>query len=80
MDHNEKRLRYDVLLTAIGIVDQDLYWRKENGEKITAPPTSSYTLKAAELLAFIEDGEIASNKQLLNENQRRVVLTSTSDD
>jgi hypothetical protein len=80
MDHNEKRLRYDVLLTAIGIVDQDLYWRKENGEKITAPPTSAYTEKAAELLTFIEAGTQSSPKQLLNENQRRVVLTSTSDD
>jgi hypothetical protein len=80
MDYNDKRLRYEVLMTAIGIVDQDLYWRKENGEKVTAPPTSAYTEKAAELLAFIEAGSQSSPKQLLNENQRRVVLTSTSDD
>ena len=32
MSDNEKRIRFEVLQTAIGIVDQDLYWRKENGE------------------------------------------------
>jgi len=38
----KKRIRFEVLQTAIGIVDQDLYWRKENGEKVTAPPTEAY--------------------------------------
>jgi hypothetical protein len=72
MDYNDKRLRYEVLMTAIGIVDQDLYWRKENGEKVTAPPTSAYTEKAAELLAFIEAGSQSSPKQLLNETDTNV--------
>jgi hypothetical protein len=55
MDSNDKRLRYDVLMTAIGIVDQDLYWRKENGEKVTAPPTDAYIRKAKELMTFVDD-------------------------
>jgi hypothetical protein len=55
MDHNDKRLRYEVLMTAIGIVDQDLYWRKENGEKVTAPPTDTYISKAKELMVFVDD-------------------------
>lgn len=52
---DDKRLRYDVLMTAIGIVDQDLYWRKENGEHITAPPTQAYINKAKELMSFVDD-------------------------
>jgi hypothetical protein len=52
---DDKRLRYDVLMTAIGIVDQDLYWRKENGEKVTAPPTETYINKAKELMTFVDD-------------------------
>ena len=52
---DDKRLRYDVLMTAIGIVDQDLYWRKENGEKVTAPPTEAYINKAKELMTFVDD-------------------------
>ena len=55
MSDNEKRIRYEVLQTAIGIVDQDLYWRKENGEKVTAPPTEAYITKAKELMAFVDD-------------------------
>jgi hypothetical protein len=55
MSDNDKRLRYDVLMTAIGIVDQDLYWRKENGEKVIAPPTDAYINKAKELMAFVDD-------------------------
>jgi hypothetical protein len=55
MSDNDKRIRYDVLMTAIGIVDQDLYWRKENGEKVTAPPTETYIKKANELMAFVDD-------------------------
>lgn len=55
MSDNDKRLRYDVLMTAIGIVDQDLYWRKEKGEKVTAPPTDAYINKAKELMAFVDD-------------------------
>ena len=55
MSDNEKRIRFEVLQTAIGIVDQDLYWRKENGEQITAPPTEAYIKKANELMAFVDD-------------------------
>jgi hypothetical protein len=52
---DDKRLRYDVLMTAIGIVDQDLYWRKDNGEKVTAPETEVYIKKAKELMTFVDD-------------------------
>jgi hypothetical protein len=55
MSDNEKRIRFEVLQTAIGIVDQDLYWRKENGEKVTAPPTEAYIKKAEELMKFVDD-------------------------
>jgi len=55
MSDNEKRLRYDVLMTAIGVVDQQLYWRKENGEQITAPSTKDYIEKAEELMKFVDD-------------------------
>ena len=48
-------IRFSVLQTAIGIVDQELYWRKENGEKITTPPTEAYISKAKELMAFVDD-------------------------
>ena len=40
MSDNEKRIRFEVLQTAIGIVDQSLFWRKENGENVTSPDTS----------------------------------------
>jgi hypothetical protein len=71
MSDNDKRLRYDVLMTAIGIVDQDLYWRKENGEKVTAPPTDAYINKAKELMAFVDDiadPTVKSVTQLLTEH------------
>jgi hypothetical protein len=71
MSDNEKRLRYDVLMTAIGIVDQDLYWRKENGEKITAPPTETYISKATELMKFVDDmpdSTVKTVTQLLTEH------------
>ena len=55
MSDNEKRIRYDVLMTAIGMVDQELFWRKENGENVTAPPTEVYINKAKELMTFIDD-------------------------
>ena len=55
MSDNEKRIRFEVLQTAIGIVDQDLYWRKEYGEKVTAPPTEAYITKAKELMKFVDD-------------------------
>jgi len=55
MSDNDKRLRYDVLMTAIGIVDQDLYWRKENGERVIAPSTEVYISKAKELMTFVDD-------------------------
>jgi hypothetical protein len=71
MSDNDKRLRYDVLMTAIGIVDQDLYWRKENGETVTAPPTDAYINKAKELMAFVDDiadPTVKSVTQLLTEH------------
>ena len=56
MSDNEKRLRYEVLCTAIGLVDQELYWRKENGDlNVTAPPTETYINKAKELMKFVDD-------------------------
>ena len=55
MSDNEKRIRFEVLQTAIGIVDQSLFWRKENGEKITAPETQVYINKAKELMTFVDD-------------------------
>jgi hypothetical protein len=54
-DSNDKRLRYEVLCTAIGLVDQELYWRKESGETVTAPPTETYINKAKELMTFVDD-------------------------
>lgn len=56
MSDNEKRLRYEVLCTAIGLVDQELYWRKESGDlNVTAPPTETYISKAKELMTFVDD-------------------------
>lgn len=55
MSDNEKRIRFEVLQTAIGIVDQSLFWRKENGENVTSPDTSEYIAKAKELMAFVDD-------------------------
>ena len=56
MSDNEKRLRYEVLCTAIGLVDQELYWRKESGElNVTAPATETYISKAKELMTFVDD-------------------------
>ena len=56
MSDNEKRLRYEVLCTAIGMVDQELYWRKESGElNVTAPGTETYINKAKELMTFVDD-------------------------
>ena len=55
MSDNDKRLRYDVLMTAIGMVDQQLFWQKENGEKITVPSTEVYISKAKELMTFVDD-------------------------
>ena len=52
---DEKRIRFEVLQTAIGIVDQSLFWRKENGENVTSPDTSVYIEKAKELMAFVDD-------------------------
>ena len=68
---NEKRLRYEVLCTAIGMVDQELYWRKESGEQVSALPTSAYIDKAKELMAFVEDmpdATVKSVTQLLTEH------------
>ena len=72
MSDNEKRIRFEVLQTAIGIVDQDLYWRKENGEQITAPPTEAYIKKANELMVFVDGGVSPATKQLLNETDTSV--------
>ena len=55
MSDNEKRIRFEVLQTAIGIVDQGLYWRKENGENVNPPDTSVYIAKAEELMKFVDD-------------------------
>jgi hypothetical protein len=62
---DDKRLRYDVLMTAIGIVDQDPHWRKalrrstdrpkENDELVTDPLTQAYINKAKELMTFVDD-------------------------
>jgi hypothetical protein len=71
MSDNDKRLRYDVLMTAIGIVDQNLYWRKENGEAVTAPETHVYVQKAKELMAFVDevdDPTVKAVTQLLTEH------------
>ena len=71
MSDNEKRIRYEVLQTAIGIVDQDLYWRKENGEKVVAPETQAYINKATELMKFIDDmpdPTVKTVSQLLTEH------------
>jgi len=74
MSDNEKRVRYDVLMTAIGMVDQELFWRKENGENVTAPPTEVYINKAKELMTFIDDTSsdptVKTVTQLLTEHNR----------
>jgi hypothetical protein len=71
-EFNEKRLRYDVLMTAIGVVDQQLYWRKESGVQVTPPATSEYINKATELMAFVNGGVSPATKQLLNETDTSV--------
>lgn len=72
MSDNDRRLRYDVLMTAIGMVDQELYWRKENGElNVMAPPTEVYINKAKELMTFVDDiadPTVKSVTQLLTEH------------
>lgn len=72
MSDNEKRIRYDVLMTAIGMVDQELFWRKENGENVTAPPTEVYINKAKELMTFVDDisdPTVKTVTQLLTEHK-----------
>jgi hypothetical protein len=71
-EYNEKRLRYDVLMTAIGVVDQQLYWRKESGVQVIAPATSEYINKAIELMAFVDGDVSPATKQLLNETDTSV--------
>jgi hypothetical protein len=71
-EFNEKRLRYDVLMTAIGVVDQQLYWRKESGVQVIAPATSEYINKAIELMAFVDGGITTTTKQFLNETDTNV--------
>jgi hypothetical protein len=71
---DDKRLRYDVLSTAIGMVDQELYLRKENGEKVTAPETETYIKKAKELMSFVDDVRdptVKNDWQLLTEHAGR---------
>ena len=73
MSDNDKRLRYDVLMTAIGMIDQELFWRKENGDlNVTAPPTEAYISKAKELMTFVDDiadPTVKSVTQLLTEHK-----------
>lgn len=73
-DDNDKRLRYDVLLTAIGMVDTNYFQLKDSGEKnVPVPSTQDYITKAEDLLKFIEgDGLSTSTKQLLNETDTTV--------
>jgi len=72
-EYSEKRLRYEVLMTAIGVVDQQLFWRKECGEKdINPPSTIDYIEKAQELMAFVDAGITPATKQLLNETDTSV--------
>lgn len=71
-EFNEKRLRYDVLMTAIGVVDQQLYWRKESGVQVVPPATSEYINKAIELMAFVDGDVSPATKQLLNETDTSV--------
>lgn len=55
-DSNDKRLRYEVLCTAIGMIDQELYWKKESGDlNVTVPSTDTYINKAKELMTFVDD-------------------------
>jgi hypothetical protein len=71
MSDNEKRIRFEVLQTAIGMIDQGLYWRRENGENVTAPNTSVYIEKAKELMTFVDDmpdPTVKSVTQLLTEH------------
>ena len=76
MSDNEKRLRYEVLCTAIGMVDQELYWRKESGDlNVTAPSTEVYISKAKELMKFVDDisdptPTVKTVTQLLTEHNR----------
>jgi NADH dehydrogenase FAD-containing subunit len=74
MSDNDKRLRYDVLLTAIGMVDTNYFQLKDSGEKnVPVPSTQDYITKAEDLLKFIEgDGLSTSTKQLLNETDTTV--------
>ena len=71
-EFNEKRLRYDVLMTAIGVVDQQVYWRKEIGAPAKFPTTSEYINKANELMIFVDGGVSPATKQLLNETDNSV--------
>jgi hypothetical protein len=71
MSDNDKRIRFEVLQTAIGLVDQDLFWRKENGESVIAPSTDVYIKKANELMAFVDDmpdSTVKTVTQLLTEH------------
>lgn len=72
MSDNEKRLRYDVLMTAIGVVDTNYFQRKENGESLFPPTSSEYIKKAEEFLKFIEAGQSTPTKQLLSETDTNV--------
>jgi hypothetical protein len=74
MSDNDKRLRYDVLLTAIGMVDTNYFQLKDSGyQNVPVPSTQDYITKAEDLLKFIEgDGLSTSTKQLLNETDTTV--------
>ena len=73
---NDRRLRYDVLMTAIGMVDQEMFWRRENGElNVNVPSTAVYISKAKELMTFVDDiadptSTVKTVTQLLTEHNR----------
>lgn len=73
-DDNDKRLRYDVLLTAIGMVDTNYFQLKDAGDRnVPVPSTHDYIEKAQELLKFVEgEGLSTATRQLLNETDTTV--------
>lgn len=73
-DDNDKRLRYDVLLAAIGMVDTNYFRLRDAGNRnVLFPSTHDYIEKAQELLKFVEgDGLSTATRQLLNETDTTV--------
>jgi hypothetical protein len=73
MSDNDKRLRYDVLMTAIGVVDSNYFQLKDAGINVSVPTTNEYIEKAEQLMKFIEgDGLSTATRQLLNETDTTV--------